>query len=201
MNRKKFLATSMLAALSMTTFGSISRNKEGNFTGDCETTSDILGPFYRPKAPIRSNLMEKGMEGTEIRIKGAVFGEDCASLLEGAMVEIWHCNAAGEYDNTTRHFRQRARWKTDETGNYFFDTIMPGKYLNGRLYRPAHIHFRVTKNGYKELISQIYFAGDPHIENDPWASATKAKERILSIIPEDTKGRLVVNFDIYMSRK
>jgi catechol 1,2-dioxygenase len=89
---------------------------------------------------------------------------------------------------------------TDEKGVYSFTTILPGKYLNGELYRPAHIHFRVTAPGYREIISQIYFKGDPHITEDPWASQPKAEHRILSVVPEDIHGGLAVNFDVFMRK-
>ena len=76
-----------------------------------------------------------------------------------------------------------------------------GKYLNGRLYRPAHIHFRISEKNSKELISQIYFQGDPHITEDPWASNPKAEHRILPVAPGDTQGNLSVTFDIYLQHK
>ena len=75
---------------------------------------------------------------------------------------------------------------------------MPGKYLNGQLYRPAHIHFRVTEKNSRELVSQLYFQGDPHLIKDPWASQKKAMKRILPIALEDTHGNLAVTFDIHL---
>jgi protocatechuate 3,4-dioxygenase beta subunit len=90
---------------------------------------------------------------------------------------------------------------TQATGEYAFTTIIPGKYLNGELYRPSHIHFRVTEKHSKELISQIYFQGDPDILADPWASEEKAQLRILQIVPEDIKGNLAITFDIYLKEK
>ena len=130
-----------------------------------------------------------------------MFKSDCITVLKGALVEIWHCNAKGEYDNDTKEFRQRASLKTNDQGEYSFTTIIPGKYLNKELYRPSHIHYRVTEKNSKELISQIYFKGDPHITKDPWASQDKAKLRILEIIPEDIKGNLTINFDLYLKGK
>ena len=59
----------------------------------------------------------------------------------------------------------------------------------------------MTAKGSQELISQIYFQGDPHITDDPWASKKKAKHRILPISLEDTKGNLSVVFDISLKRK
>ena len=171
------------------------------FKGDCETTNDILGPFYRPNAPIRSDLTYATLKGTRIVLKSKVYKSDCGTALKGALVEIWHCNAEGEYDNDSDEFRQRAALKTNDQGEYSFTTIIPGKYLNGKLYRPSHIHYRITEANSKELISQVYFKGDPHITNDPWASQTKAKHRILEISPVDTKGNLAIEFNIYMQEK
>lgn len=198
MDRKKFMITSSLAAFSAATFGRIGKTDSGSFVGDCETTNDILGPFYRPNAPQRYNMTYDGLIGTAIELKGRVFLDDCTTPIEKCLVEIWHCNTEGEYDNTSKKFNQRSSWITNKDGSYAFKTIMPGKYLNGRLYRPAHIHFRVTAEGHKELISQIYFQGDPHILTDPWASQKKAVLRTLPIIPENTSGILAVNFDIYL---
>lgn len=201
MNRKKFIISSSLTAVSLTTFGSIIKDFNGAFTGDCDTTNDILGPFYRPDAPIRSDLTYEGLAGNRILLKGKVFRADCTTPVKDAMVEIWHCNTEGEYDNETKDFKLRACWNTNEQGEYSFKTILPGKYLNGELYRPAHIHYRVTEKTSKELISQIYFKGDPHIAKDPWASQAKAKLRILEISPEDIYGNLTINFDIYLTEK
>jgi catechol 1,2-dioxygenase len=201
MDRKKFIITSSLTAFGFSTFGSTIKLPDGSFKGDCETTNDILGPFYRPVAPIRSDLTYEGLIGTRIKLKGKVYKSDCVSTLKGAMVEIWHCNTEGEYDNESKNFNQRARFITNDNGEYSFSTIFPGKYLNGELYRPAHIHYRVTEKNSKELVSQIYFKGDPHIAKDNWASKEKAELRILQITPEDTNGNLEVNFDIYLREK
>lgn len=201
MKRKEFLISSALTAFSMSAFGSIIRQVNGTFKGDCETTNDILGPFYRAEAPLRGDLTFDGLAGNRISLQGQVFGDDCVTPLRDAMVEIWHCDTAGEYDNETAAFRHRGRLITNEKGEYAFTTIIPGKYLNGRLYRPSHIHYRVTHNHHQELISQIYFQGDPHITTDPWASDPKAEHRILPIKPTDTHGSLTVLFDIYLREK
>jgi catechol 1,2-dioxygenase len=199
MDRKNFLRNATLAAFSMSTLGSVVRAKGNAFSGDCETTNDILGPFYRENSPERSDLTYKGLEGCRIQIKGVVYGPDCTTPLPDAKIEIWHCDTKGEYDNETEQYLHRASQKTSATGTYSFKTIMPGKYLNGTLYRPSHIHFRVTATGKKELISQLYFQGDPHIPDDPWASETSAKHRTLVIFPDTTDGSLSIEFPIYLS--
>jgi protocatechuate 3,4-dioxygenase beta subunit len=200
MDRKKFLMTASFAAFSISTFGRTIKLNDG-FAGDCDTTNDILGPFYRPDAPIRQDLTFQGQSGSIVELKGRVFKSDCITPLVSALVEIWHCNTEGKYDNNSEKFHQRASWYTNEEGENKFKTILPGKYLNGEQFRPAHIHFRVTEKNSKELISQIYFKGDPHITKDPWASQKKAELRILPIILENTMGDLKVNFDIYLKEK
>jgi len=200
MNRKEFLKSSALTAFSISTFGFVQASNDA-FEGDCETTNDILGPFYRPDAPTRQNLIYNGLSGTTIELKGKVFKSDCKTPIKNALVEIWHCTTDGEYDNTSKAFNLRAKWFTNSKGDYSFKTILPGKYLNGKNYRPAHIHFRVSAPNSKELISQIYFKGDPHITSDPWASIKKAEQRVLPIQLEDTIGNLTVNFDIYLKDK
>ncbi len=198
MERKKFLLTATLSAFGLSTFASVVPQPGGAFKSDCETGNDILGPFYRPGAPKRSDLTYQGLEGVRIDVKGTVYGSDCVTPLSDALVEIWHCDTEGEYDNESAKYRQRASWTTGSDGKYAFKTILPGKYLNGKLYRPAHIHFRVSEGKSKELISQLYFKGDPHIETDPWASRKTAAHRIIGVVPEDIHGNLAVNFDIYM---
>lgn len=189
-----------MAAFAVTVFGAVQKSGEA-FTGDCLTTNDILGPFYRTNAPIRSDLIFAGLKGSEIQIKGSIFKADCITPLKDALVEIWHCDTEGAYDNDSPKFLHRASWKTDDKGQYLFKTILPGKYLNGKLFRPAHIHFRITHTDTKEIISQIYFAGDPHITEDPWASKKKAEHRILPLIPSDSKGNIQVDFNIYTADK
>jgi catechol 1,2-dioxygenase len=201
MNRKEFIVSTSLAAFSLSAFGSAIKQTNGSFKGDCETTNDILGPYYRPDAPLRNDLRFDGITGTQVMVKGRVFSSDCITLLPGAVVEIWHCSADGQYDNESAEYRHRAKWITDQEGSYSFKTIIPGKYLNGELYRPSHIHYRVTETSSAELISQIYFQGDPHIAKDPWASDKKASHRTLPIIPEDVSGNLVIIFDIYLKEK
>ena len=102
MNRKKFLLNSSLAAFSVSIFGKV-QPKDNDFVGDCETTNDILGPFYRPEVSVRKDLTSKDLQGTVIELKGQVFGSDCKTPLDNAKVEIWHCNTEGEYDLSLIH--------------------------------------------------------------------------------------------------
>ncbi|MCT4623526.1 MAG: hypothetical protein N4A46_07875 [Schleiferiaceae bacterium] len=199
MERGKFIGTLALGAIGISTFGKVKPIEGEKFKGDCQTTNDILGPFYRVGSPKRSSLLNAGIKGAELQIAGQVFGKDCIKPLAGYLVEIWQCDTEGNYDNTSDEFRLRGSQLTNAKGEYKFTTIFPGKYLNGKEYRPAHIHFRISKPNGPELISQIYFQNDPSIVKDQWASHPKAKQRIVPLFPIGEKGGLGVNFNIYMN--
>ena len=201
MDRRKFLTTGSLAAISVSVFGEVVKVSDNKFEGDCKTTSDALGPFYRENAPVRNDLTFGGLEGSILNLKGIVYGKDCVTPLEDVSVEIWHCDTEGNYDNTSSEYKHRATTLTDEKGEYWFKTIFPGKYGNGTSYRPAHIHFLVRHKKHKKLISQIYFKGDPIISEDPASSSPLAENRILPIVLEDAKGNLSVTFNIYLSER
>lgn len=164
---------------------------------ECPTTRDILGPFYRPDPPFRTDLTWPEGKGEVLIVHGNVYGSDCTSVVPQAVVDIWHCNDEGGYDLDTEAFRLRGRQSVSPEGRYEFRTYMPGRYLNGRLYRPAHVHFLVTGPQHRHLISQLYFRGDPHIDDDPWASSKEATHRILDITP-NADGEKTVEFDIYL---
>ena len=56
---------------------------------------------------------------------------------------------------------------TDENGYYEYETIHPGAYKIGpEAWRPSHIHYLVRQPGYKDLVTQMYFKGDPHNKTD-----------------------------------
>ena len=165
--------------------------------GGCDaTTDDILGPYYLPGSPNTTQVAQPDEPGTRLFISGTALGGDCITPVPGAMIEVWQANDAAVYD-TSPAFKLRGTMYSDDNGLYAFETIVPGAYLNGSQYRPKHIHFRVNKPGFPELITQLYFEGDPYIAADPWASQPDAA---LRIIPLNTIGQdqLEGAFDIVL---
>lgn len=201
LHRRAFLKQSTLYAFSVTGLGcTFCRGSAPEATQtNCRTTDDILGPYYRPNAPFRTDLAGSGESAPLLLVKGIVYGADCATPLPDALVEYWQSDGAGQYDNDSSDFRFRGRFRTAADGQYAFSTIVPGRYLNGSTYRPSHIHFRVTAAGYRELVSQVYFRDDPYIAADPWAAKPAAKLRILTL-ENGTGGVQTVAFPIYMGK-
>src|SRR3569623_2126970 len=103
MHRRTFIKNSTLTAISVSAFGALNWNGK-NFEGDTPTTTDILGPFYRPGAPLRTNLRLPGSKGLPIVLKGKIFRDDGKTPINAAFVEIWHCNENQLYDNTSDNY-------------------------------------------------------------------------------------------------
>jgi protocatechuate 3,4-dioxygenase beta subunit len=142
--------------------------------GCIETHDNIEGPYYRAGAPDRWDLTEPGMAGTPLEIDGRVSGPGCASGLRDVELDVWHATAAGHYDNDGtmgqpgKRYLLRGRLRTDADGRYHLRTVVPGRYLNGPQYRPAHVHVKVRASGFHELTTQLYFPGDPYNDVDPF---------------------------------
>lgn len=139
----------------------------------CELTgSDILGPKYREGAPYRYQIADPSEPGERFFVNGRVQDRSCVALA-GAVVEVWQADDTGIYDDTSPEFRLRGRAAIDASGEYGFETILPGVYLG----RPRHLHFmvRYELNGQPaEFITQLYFEGDPNLANEPPSNADRA---------------------------
>jgi protocatechuate 3,4-dioxygenase beta subunit len=138
------------------------------------TEDNILGPYHRKLAPFRAKVTPPLEPGEPLVVRGRVWGIDSRQPLAGAIVDVWQANATGRYDNDDPDkppkpgvFVNRARVMTDETGYYEYETIKPGRYMIGpQQWRPAHIHYWVSAAGYKPLVTQLYFKGDPYNKSD-----------------------------------
>ncbi|MEB2782656.1 hypothetical protein U3A58_19870 [Algoriphagus sp. C2-6-M1] len=117
MKRRKFVMSSALTALSISAFGAIHWNGK-SFEGDTVTTTDILGPFYRPGSPMRSNLMPPNSTGEVMHLTGTVFQKDGKTPMSNALIEAWQCDENEKYDNTSDDYMFRGMVKTGDDGTY-----------------------------------------------------------------------------------
>ncbi len=182
--------------MSISAFGNISWNGK-KYIGSTPTTSDILGPYYRPGSPMRSNLLPAGYSAPVMELSGAIYNEDGVPLPD-VLIESWQCDMHEVYDNTSDDYLFRGSQKTDANGRYKFRTMVPIPYHDEMVgWRPAHIHLRVSSPNRQDLITQIYFKGDPHISTDPPANAADAQNRILEFV-QNVEGETLVTFDIVL---
>lgn len=126
------------------------------------TGSDVEGPFHRSGAPHRAALVGPEEPGEPMGIEGVVVDIDCRPLA-GTNLDIWQADASGQYDSDSTDYRLRAQVVTDDDGHFSFTSIKPGHYPNGNGFRPAHVHFIVSRAGFRPLTTQLYFAGDPYL--------------------------------------
>jgi len=157
----------------------------------CALTADnIEGPYYTAGAPYNDALAGAKDAGVRLLLGGLVVGVDCAPLRD-VELDIWHADASGGYDNTGYHLRGKVA--TDAAGRWAVSTIIPGRYLNGRQYRPAHLHFKLRAAGHRELTTQLYFDGDPYNDVDPFLHRSL-------IMPVDTlSGASRCSFDFVLA--
>jgi protocatechuate 3,4-dioxygenase beta subunit len=120
-----------------------------------------IGPFYKRLAPHQAHLRTDADPGLPLRVEGAVYGTR-GNRLSGAKIEIWHADHHGLYD--LDGYRFRSTLDADPAGKYSFDSVMPGHYP-GRVCQ--HVHYLVSAEGHKPLITQLYFGTDPVFEGDP----------------------------------
>ncbi len=168
LDRRGFLLTSTLAAA-----GALGVRKAA---AQCElSTPDILGPFHVANAPVRAVLASPDEPGERLFISGHIFASDCTGPVASAIVDVWHATDAGCYSVLEAcpgedPYNCRGQMITDSSGAFAFETILPGRYLNGATFRPRHLHVIISPLDGPALTTQIYFEGDPYIDDDRWAS-------------------------------
>jgi protocatechuate 3,4-dioxygenase beta subunit len=163
------------------------------------TPANPEGPFYPKHEQVDKDtdltLIEGHTEraqGQVIRVTGEVL-DDEGKPVEGALVDIWQANTHGRYhhedDPATApedpDFQGWGMVKTDAEGRYAFTTIKPGAYkVDESWKRPPHIHYKVSRRGFHEITTQMYFAGEILNETDP----------LLQGVAEDARDLLTVEF-------
>ncbi len=133
-------------------------------TPDCgdddePTPSATEGPFFTPRSPRRTSLLEPGMSGTRIVLSGRVFSRGCQPLA-GALLDFWHADDSGEYDDVG--YRLRGHQFTDAEGRYRLESIVPGLYPG----RTRHFHVKVQARGGRILTTQLFFPGESRNPRD-----------------------------------
>lgn len=172
-----------------------------------------LGPFPPMKALTQSDhdvdlTMVRGQTeqalGKVIHVRGRVLDEQCQPVA-GAIVVIWQSNHHGryhhEYDNNPAemdpNFQGWGQVITNDQGAYQFKTILPGLY--GR--RTRHIHFKVSRRGYHEMVTQMYFEGEDRNQTDGLLNQLTHDEQQRVICQlEDQDGTPTATFDINIEK-
>jgi protocatechuate 3,4-dioxygenase beta subunit len=144
-------------------------------------------------------------QGTPMAVSGIVVDND-GRPARGVLVEMWNANRWGRYTHKDDPARQPidpdflgyGRTLTDDAGRYQFLTIRPAAYLarpDIDRWRPAHLHFSLRGGGVR-LVTQMYFAEDPHLDRDPCYSILTDAQRHRQIGEELPSGGADRDLDI-----
>jgi protocatechuate 3,4-dioxygenase beta subunit len=138
----------------------------GNSSSSCTVApTETEGPFPTkiPASYSRSDITD-GRIGYKLTAKITINNTSNCSALAGAIVDIWHCDADGNYSEyggsgmqstnyQSVHFL-RGRQVTDANGLVTFTSIFPGWYSG----RATHIHVHVySASGNSLKVTQISF--------------------------------------------
>jgi protocatechuate 3,4-dioxygenase beta subunit len=164
LTRRHILTTGAVAAGSLITLDASLAQAPLDPTPECRdgnavTQRQTEGPFFKPSSPERADLIEAGIKGQPIDLVGFVLTRGCKPV-PGALVDLWHADDAGEYDNTG--FRLRGHQFADAEGRYRFRTIVPALYPG----RTRHFHVKVQPKGGRILTTQLYFPGEAANRSD-----------------------------------
>ena len=171
------------------------------------TASELSGPggLARRLAPVRGDLAgygDKRAIGQLIHLRARVVDED-GTPVPGALVEVWHCNAAGKYIHPSDsndapadpNFYGAARVVAGDSGLVELRTIKPGSYPvpdSGGWWRPPHIHFSVWGRVWlSRLVTQMFFQDEPLNEHDAILNAIRepeARSRCIARLAPTAKG-------------
>jgi len=114
------------------------------------TAPQTEGPFFKTNTPQRVSFTNV----PNLFVTGQVLSRDCKPV-KGALLDFWHADEQGEYDN--RGFRYRGHQFADADGRYRLETIVPAEYPG----RARHIHVKVQPPGGRILTTQLYFPSQP----------------------------------------
>lgn len=177
MNRKKFLQKSLFGLGGIVALPAVASScsandstVDTNDSGSCNLSpAETAGPFPNktPAQLARENIISD-RSGIPLLINLSIVDQsnDCKPL-SGVHVDIWHCDAEGQYsqygnnalqqvDLTDKDFL-RGRQTTDANGNVSFISIFPGWYPG----RAPHIHLEILDASENSIrVSQIAFPKD-----------------------------------------
>ncbi|MNC43664.1 Hydroxyquinol 1,2-dioxygenase [compost metagenome] len=154
----------------------------------------MLGPFYRENAPsldLGESIAKPGNEGVAVSYHGQITDTD-GNPIPGANIQIWQTDSEGWYDIQLHGqdvMDMRGSFSTDSNGWYRARSVLPKSYPlpeDGPVrrmltaqerhgYRPAHIHFLISAEGHKELVTALYLEGDPYLQSDTVFGVTTSK--------------------------
>jgi hydroxyquinol 1,2-dioxygenase len=207
-NRQEYILLSDVLGVSMLVDAINNRRPSG------ATENTVLGPFHVegvPDYPMGANISQDGGMETCL-FEGKVTDID-GNPLEGVRIDVWSDNEDGFYDvqqpGVQPRHNNRGVFVTGPDGRYWFRGIKPVSYpipddgpvgqmlgyLGRHPYRPAHMHFIVSGEGFETVVTHTFVAGDDYLQSD---AVFGVKQSLIApfeaVAGGETKWRSTFNF-------
>ena len=177
--RQEFILLSDVLGVSMLVDAINNRKPSG------ASESTVLGPFHIDGAP----ELEMGADicldqkGEPMLVRGRIL-DIKGNPINAAKIDVWQANDEGFYDVQQQgiqpEFNLRGVFRTGADGAYWFRGVKPKYYpipddgpvgqmlqaLGRHPYRPAHLHYIITANGFAPLTTHIFDPDDKYIHSD-----------------------------------
>ncbi len=179
----------------------------------CKLTPILeLGPYpvmkYRNQPDHDIDLTaikgKKGIAKGQVLIVSGIISDENCKPIQGAVVEIWQANHFGKYHHEfdkkgeeDPNFQGWGQAITNAKGEYRFKTIVPGLYAR----RARHIHYKISKRGFHELTTQLYFDGEERNKTDGILNNFPHEDQLLITRPMTAVvGINTMNFSIVLDK-
>jgi len=149
------------------------------------TESTVFGPFHRPGAPEMAaggDIAGPAARGTPAVVHGRVL-DASGRPIGNALLDVWQANSDGFYDSQLPNHEQlqmRGKFRTGPDGRFVVRTTRPVHYqiptdgpvgqmlraTNRHPWRPAHVHFVVSADGYEPVTTHLFDSIDPYLTSD-----------------------------------
>jgi len=155
----------------------------------CTLTKEMTeGPYYLDGALVRADVTE-GKAGIPLKLALTVVDDSTCAVIPNALVEIWHCDALGEYSGYVGNNGHnepddgtflRGGVLTNSSGLANITTIYPGWYRG----RCVHIHVKVHTG--VTLTSDGSFTGGSELHTGQLFIAETITTAVATISPYST---------------
>lgn len=186
-----------------------------------ESEGTVLGPFYRENPPVLpkgASTAQKHFDDEEtVLVEGFVKDAD-GQPLAGVILDIWEDAPNGLYENHDHDqpdYNLRGRFETDADGHYALRALRPVpypipdnetageliRYMGHHPMRPGHLHFILSKDGFRTLVTQVYDASSPHLDDDSVFAVKDSLVAQFKPAPAGADTDLMLRFDFTLRRE
>jgi protocatechuate 3,4-dioxygenase beta subunit len=176
------------------------------------TENTVLGPFYVPGSPPRefgASMLVDADPGDRVVVRGTV--TDAAGRPLAATLDAWQNASSGYYacqqPAVQRPENLRGVYRTRDDGSYELRTVRPTPYsipddgpvgamlraAGRQQMRPGHVHLMVSAPGYRTLVTHVFDAASPHLDDD---AVFGVRRSLVRSFEPDAGGELAATFDI-----